>query len=97
MVREQLTDEQWERRRPRLPPPKAKTGRPAHDHRQILEALLWLNRTGAPWRDLPPEVGRWQTVSSRFSRWRQQGVWARVLAALPSEAATRGELAWLVP
>src|SRR3954452_1503409 len=65
MVREQLTDEQWARLEPLLPPQKPRTGRPAHDHRRIIEAILWLDRTGAPWRDLPPEVGRWQTVSSR--------------------------------
>ena len=96
MVREQLTDAQWERLRPLLPPQKPQTGRPAHDHRRILEAILWLDRTGAPWRDLPPELGRWQTVSSRFYRWRQQGVWARVLAALQTQADARGELDWLL-
>jgi transposase len=96
MVRHQLTDAQWERLRPLLPPQKPKTGRPAHDHRRIIEAILWLDRTGAPWRDLPPEVGRWQTVSSRFYRWRQQGVWARVLAALQAQADARGDLDWLV-
>ena len=86
MVREQLTDAQWERLRPLLPPQKPQTGRPAHDHRRILEAILWLDRTGAPWRDLPPELGRW----------RQQGVWARVLAALQTQADARGELDWLL-
>jgi len=96
MVREQLTDEQWERLRPLLPPQKPRTGRPAHDHRRIMEAILWLDRTGAPWRDLPPELGRWQTVSSRFYRWRQQGVWDRVLAALQAQADGRGALDWLV-
>jgi transposase len=96
MVRQQLTDTQWERLQPLLPPQKATTGRPAHDHRQILEAILWLSRTGAPWRDLPRELGRWQTVSSRFYRWRQQGVWGRVLAALQAQADARGELDWLV-
>lgn len=96
MVRQQLTDAQWERLRPLLPPQKPKTGRPNHDHRRLLEALLWLDRTGAPWRDLPPELGRWQTVSSRFYRWRQQGVWDRVLAALQAAADARGALDWLV-
>jgi transposase len=96
MVRDHLTDEQWERLRPLLPPQKPKTGRPNHDHRRLLEALLWLDHTGAPWRDLPPELGRWQTVSSRFYRWRQQGVWDRVLAALQAQADARGKLDWLV-
>jgi transposase len=96
MARQQLTDQQWERLRPLLPPQKPKTGRPAHDHRRMLEAILWLARTGAPWRDLPRELGRWQTVSSRFYRWRQQGVWAQVLAALQAQADARGELDWLI-
>jgi transposase len=96
MVRQHLTDAQWERLRPLHPPQKAKTGRPAHDHRRIVEAILWLDRSGAPWRDLPAEYGRWQTVSSRFYRWRQQGVWDRVLAALQADADARGQLDWLI-
>ena len=54
-----------------------------------------MHRTGAPWRDLPPEVGRWQTVATRFYRWRQQGVWDRILAVL-QRRPTPGGLDWRV-
>ena len=52
-----LTDAQWERLRPLLPPQKPPTGRPANDHRTVLEGILWILRTGAPWRDLPEWFG----------------------------------------
>src|ERR1044071_9641813 len=64
--RHELTDQQWEQLRPLLPPQKPPTGRPAADHRRILNGILWLLRTGAPWRDLPERYGPWQTVASRF-------------------------------
>ena len=89
-----LTDQQWARLAPLLPPQRPATGRPAKDHRVVLEAILWVLRTGAPWRDLPSEHGPWRTAASRFYRWRQQGVWRRVLAALQAEADARGELDW---
>jgi hypothetical protein len=50
-----LTDEQWEKLRPLLPPQKAWTGQPAADHRRIVNGILWLHRTGPPWRDIPAE------------------------------------------
>src|SRR5579884_2443030 len=98
MARDQqeLTDKQWERLAPLLPPQKPRTGRPAKDHRLVVEALCWLGRTGAPWRDLPAEYGPWRTVASRFYRWEHQGVWARVLAALQAQADARGAFGWLL-
>ena len=54
----------WERLAPLLPPQKPRTGCPALDHRRFLEAVLWLARTGAPWRDLPPELMNWRTACS---------------------------------
>src|ERR671922_1836340 len=65
MVRDTLTDRQWERLQPLLPPQKPKTGHPAKDHRLVLNGILWGLRTGAPWRDTPPEYGPWQTLSTR--------------------------------
>ncbi len=73
MSRRDLSNEQWERLRPLLPPQKPRTGRPAKDHRTVLNGILWLLRTGAPWRDLPSQYGPWQTVASRFYRWRRSG------------------------
>ena len=98
MAREhrELTDEQWERLARLLPPQKPRTGRPAKDHRTVVEAIVWLGRTGAPWRDLPGEYGPWRTVASRFYRWERQGIWARVLTALQAQADARGELGWLL-
>jgi transposase len=71
-------------------------GRPPKDHRLIMEAIVWLCRTGAPWRDLPSEFGPWATVAGRFYRWRRQGVWDRVLAGLHADADSRGKLDWLL-
>lgn len=85
--RHELTDDHWERLVPLLPPQRPRTGRPARDHRTILNGILWVLRTGAPWRDLPDRYGSWQTVYSRFRRWRAAGVWEQVLTALQSDAA----------
>jgi transposase len=96
MNRGELTDAQWEQLRPLLPPQKAWTGRPAKDHRLILNGILWIDRTGAPWRDLPEHYGPWQTVATRFYRWREAGVWDAVLAALQQRADAEGRLDWSV-
>ena len=95
MTRTIISDAQWERLRPLLPPQKPRTGRPAKDHRQILEGILWVLRTGAPWRDRPAhEFGPWQTYATRFSRWRTVGVWDRVLAELQRQDAAVGAVDW---
>ena len=94
--RRELTDAPWARLAPLLPPQKPWCGRPAKDHRGIVEAIVWLLRAGAPWRDLPAEFGPWQTVASRFYRWCRQGVWDRVLAHLQADTDARGELDWLL-
>ena len=90
----ELTDDQWARIAPHLPPQRPRTGRPSTDHRQIVEGIVYHLRTGHPWRDLPGAFGPWQTVYSRFRRWKQAEVWDRVLAALQAEADARGELDW---
>jgi hypothetical protein len=83
-----LTDEHWEQVRPLLPPQKPQTGRPAVDHRLVLEGMLWVVRTGSSWRELPERFGPWSTVSSRYQRWLKDGLWERILQVLlPSEAA----------
>ena len=84
MTRGELADEQWEQFQPLPPAQKPRTGRPARSHREILNATLLIARTGVPSRDLPQRHGWWQTVASRFYRWRQAGVLGRLLAALPS-------------
>jgi transposase len=91
-----LTNEQWERLAPLLPPRKPATGKPAHEHRTILNGILWKLRTGAPWRDLPERYGPWSTVHSRFRRWRLAGIWDRVFAAVQQQADAAGRVDWSV-
>lgn len=91
-----LTDEQWQRFQPLLPPQKAHTGQPAHDHRRILNGILWLHRTGAPWRDIPERYGKHSTISSRFYRWRTEGLWQRVWENLMQQADAVGDIDWEV-
>jgi transposase len=60
--RHELTDDQWTAIEPHLPPQKPATGRPNLPHRQVLNAIIWRVRTGAPWRDLPERYGAWETI-----------------------------------
>jgi transposase len=90
--RYELSDAQWARLEPLLPPEKP--GRPNDDHRRILNGILWILNSGAPWRDLPRHYGRVGTVSSRFYRWRRSGLWQRVLEALQAQADAAGLLDW---
>ena len=94
MKRHELTDAQRRRLEPLLPSERPHTGRPNRSHRTILNGILWVLRTGAPWRDLPERYGPVGTVSSRFYRWRQAGLWGRLLAALQTQADARGEIDW---
>src|SRR5689334_15757574 len=89
-----LTNEQWERLKELLPPQKPKTGRPAEDHRQILNGMLWVLRTGAPWRDLPERYGKWTTIYSRFQRWRKSGMWERIFAHLQTLLDQERNIDW---
>jgi len=89
-----LTDVQWAKLHPLLPPQKPRTGRPAKDHLAILNGILWILRTGSPWRSLPEGYGSWKTVSSRFYRWQKAGIWDRILVALQRQADAEGRLDW---
>ncbi len=89
-----MTNEQWERLKPLLPPQKPKVGRPAEDHRRIINGILWIDRTGAPWRDLPERYGPWRTVASRFYRWQKAGIWDGILKALQQDSDAEDELDW---
>lgn len=91
-----LSDAQWSKLKPLLPPQKPKTGRPATNHRQIINGILWILRTGAPWRDLPTHYGIHSTVSSRFYRWRKAGIWDDILAKLQTMADYEGRIDWEV-
>ncbi len=58
---------------------------PSQNDREFLEAVLWLARTGSPWRDLPPELGYWHAVYMRFRRWETCGVWKKLWEALQTK------------
>jgi hypothetical protein len=77
-----LTDAEWQRVAPVLPPQKPTTGRPRHDHRTVLAGILWVVRSGASWRAMPQEYGKWETAYKRYRLWRATGLWPRILAAL---------------
>ncbi len=91
-----LTDQQWLQLEALLPAQKPPTGRPGKDHRTIINGVLWVLRTGAPWRDMPERYGPWRTVASRFYRWRKKGLWDRLLAELQQKADAVGQLEWEV-
>ena len=80
-----LKDEQWERIAPLLPGKAGDPGRTGSDNRLFLEAVLWMVRTGAPWRDLPEAFGSWNTVFRRFRRWAQAGVVERLFQSLSGD------------
>jgi putative transposase len=85
MKRHRLSDTQWERIAPLVSGKVGDTGRHGEDNRLFVEAVLWLGRTGAPWRDLPETFGHWNSIFRRFSRWAKRGVWSRILAELSDD------------
>lgn len=94
MARFELSDAEWERVRVFLPDQRGKAGRPRSDDRRIVNAILWVLRSGAPWRDLPERYGSWKTANSRFYRWRDAGLWQRILEGLQQVADADGKVDW---
>lgn len=86
MDRKMLRDDQWERIEQLLPGKASDRGCTAKDNRRFVEAILWIMRTGSPWRDLPAEFGHWHRTYVRFSRWREKGVFERVAHAMQGDA-----------
>lgn len=82
MSRGDLTEEGWKIIEGLLPAERGRWGRPAGNNRKYVNGMLWVLRTGAPWRDLPEKYGNWNSVYRRHLRWRDLGVWESVLAAL---------------
>ena len=76
--RDDISDRVWEILEPLLPGGKGKTGRPTQDNRRFINAVFWILRTGAPWRDLPPDYGDWKNThrSAAGGLW---NVWAGLL------------------
>ena len=89
-----LTDAHWERLEPLLPVP-SRPGRPSlWSKRQLVDGIRWRVRTGAPWRDMPPEYGSWAAAYGLFRRWQRGGVWQRILILLQALADAAGRITW---
>jgi transposase len=93
----ELTDEQWAAIRPYIPArelaaPTPKGGRPWVDAREVLNAVLWVLRTGAPWADIPRRFPAYQTCHRRYQQWVREGVLTRILRALAEDLRDRGKL-----
>ena len=80
-----LTDAQWELMAPLCLGKRTDPGRTGSDGRMFVEAVLWIVRTGSPWRDLPPAFGNWNTVAKRFRYWVKAGVFERMFNALSGD------------
>lgn len=99
--RYELSNRKWERIQPLLPDRthNGGSGHPWLPHRRLLNGILWILHTGAPWRDVPERYGPWQTVYDRFNRWRADGTWANILTHLLDHLDKHGHLSrdlWLV-
>jgi transposase len=80
--RHDISDEVWALLEPHLPGQRGQWGGIANDNRCFINAVFWILRTGAPWRDLPPDYGNWNTVHQRFRRWRDKGIWEKLLETI---------------
>lgn len=89
--RHAISDEQWERVKGFLPGKEGDPGVTAADNRLFLDAVLWIAKTGAPWRDLPDRFGNWNSAWRRFDRWARKGVWQRLFEELQDP-----DLEWLL-
>ena len=85
MIRRELTDRQWQRIEELVPGKKGDKGRAGEDNRLFVDAVLWILRTGAPWRDLPDEFGKWNSVYIRFLRWARKGRWESLFKVLADD------------
>ena len=92
--RADLTDAQWAVLEPQLPRGKKPGRPPERTKRQLIDGIRWRTRTGAPWRDVPPAYGPWQTVYGLFRRWQRNGTWRAILTALQGRADAAGLITW---
>ena len=87
MVRGILSDEEWAFFEPFVIERGPLRGRPPADHRRTLDAIFWIARIGAPWRDLPEELGKWNSVHKQYRRWTMSGLWDLILEAIAEAVA----------
>jgi transposase len=88
-----LTNEQWGILEPLIPAPARRAdgrGRPWRDNREVLNGILWVLRTGAPWKDVPERYPPYQTCHRRFQQWVRTGVMRAILNALARDLVERG-------
>jgi transposase len=91
----ELTDKQWEKVKDLIPVPQVRAdgkGRPWRESRPVLEGILWILRTGAPWKDLPERFPPYQTCHRRFQQWQEAGVLQQVIAGLAKDLHERGDV-----
>src|SRR5690554_5622904 len=91
--RHELTDRQYRRVEPLLPA-NGQRGGQWHDHRMMLNGMLWRLRTGCPWRDLPERYGPWQSVYDRFNRWCADGTLRAIAEVLLAELDQAEQIDW---
>lgn len=94
MARYELTDEQWALIEDLFPSNENKEGRPWNDHRKTLNGMLWILRSGAPWRDLPERYGSWSSVHDRFTLWQQDGTFDRICERLQVRLDELDKIEW---
>ena len=90
--RHDISDSAWEKLKPYTIGEKGTRGGNARDTRQFINGVFWILRTGAPWRDLPETYGNWKNVHRRFCRWRDKGIWEKILEALVDDT----DFEWLM-
>ena len=91
LARHAISDVDWTRIENFLPGRPGQPGWVGGDNRLFVDAVLWIARTGSPWRDLPERFGLWNSAWRRFDRWARSGVWARVFGVLQDP-----DLEWLI-
>jgi transposase len=91
LARHAISDADWDRIKDLLPGREGQSGWIAEDNRRFIDAVLWIAKTGAPWRDLPERLGQWNSVWRRFDRWARKGTWKLIFEALQDT-----DLEWLV-
>lgn len=92
MARYEMTDDEWDLLKGLFP--SQKRGGKWNDHRTTLNGMLWILRSGAPWRDMPERYGKWKSVYHRFNRWRRDGFFDRILKTLQIRLDKQGKIDW---
>src|SRR5579871_2761578 len=96
MARYELTDQEWERLAPLLPPTHSgKRGHPWTDHRAVLNGILWILRPGAPWQDLPDRYPPKSTCNDRLRRWKADGTWEHLLQQIQAQEDHDKRVIWV--